>query len=106
MSETAKLILDDGQTIELETLTGSEGEKAIVIKPLRKETGVITLDPGFVNTGSCQSGITFIDGEKGVLRYRGYPIEQLATKSSFLEVAYLLVEGRLPTGDEFSEFDL
>ena len=104
MAQTAKLILDDGQTIEFETMTGSEGEKALIAKPLRKTTGYISLDPGFVNTGSCQSAITFINGEKGILRYRGYPIEELAAKSTFLEVAYLLVEGHLPTASQFDEF--
>ena len=103
MSERAKLILE-GKTVELDTLIGSEGEKAIDIKPLRKNTGYITLDPGFLNTGSCQSAITFIDGEEGILQYRGFPIEQLATKSTFLEVAYLLVEGRLPSKTEYEDF--
>ncbi len=104
MSGTATLTLDNGQTIELATLTGSEGEKAIDVKPLRKQTGYISLDPGFLNTGSCKSDITFINGEQGILRYRGYPIDQLATKSSFLEVAHLLVKGALPSQDEFDSF--
>jgi citrate synthase len=94
----------DGKTIELKTLTGSEGEKAIDIKPLRASTGYITLDPGYLNTGACESSITFIDGEKGILRYRGIPIDQLAEKSSFMDVAYLLVEGRLPTQAELASF--
>lgn len=103
MSDTAKLIID-GKEIELPILTGSEGERAIDITKLRSETGCVTYDPGYVNTGSCQSAITFIDGEKGILRYRGIPIEQLAEKSSFLEVAYLLLYGRLPVAEELSIF--
>jgi citrate synthase len=94
----------DGKTIELKTITGSEGEKAIDIKPLRAQTGYITLDPGYLNTGACESSITFIDGEKGILRYRGIPIDQLAEKSSFMDVAYLLIEGRLPNAEELASF--
>jgi citrate synthase len=90
--------------IELPVVTGSENEQGIDIGKLRAETGLITLDPGFVNTGSCESGITFIDGEKGILRYRGYPIEQLAEKSNFLEVAHLLINGNLPSTAELEEF--
>lgn len=85
---------------EIPLITGTEGEKAIDISSLRKNTGVITLDTGFQNTGSCKSAITFIDGEKGVLRYRGYPVEELGQKSTFLEVAYLLIYGELPTKEE------
>src|SRR5438552_2281476 len=87
----------DGRTTELPVIRGSEGEPAIDIGRLRAETGLITMDRGYMNTGSCLSAITFLDGERGVLRYRGYPIEQLAEKSSFLEVAYLLTYGELPT---------
>ena len=87
----------DGRTTELPLIRGSEGERAIDIGRLRAETGLITMDRGYMNTGSCLSAITFLDGERGVLRYRGYPIEQLAEKSSFLEVAYLLIYGELPT---------
>ncbi|TMB52366.1 MAG: citrate synthase [Chloroflexi bacterium] len=87
----------DGRTTELPLIRGSEGERAIDIGRLRAETGLITMDRGYMNTGSCLSAITFLDGEQGVLRYRGYPIEQLAEKSSFLEVAYLLIYGELPT---------
>jgi len=86
----------DGKKIDLKIIEGSENEKAIDITNLRKESGYITFDPGFVNTGSCLSDITFIDGTKGILRYRGYPIEQLASKASFLDVSYLLIYGELP----------
>ncbi|MEE9384444.1 MAG: citrate synthase [Nannocystaceae bacterium] len=103
MSDTATLNLGD-QTIELRTLVGSEGERAIDIKPLRRSTGHIVLDPGFLNTGSCKSAITFIDGERGILRYRGYPIEELAEHSSFVEVAHLLVQGSLPNPSELDDW--
>jgi len=101
--ETARLILEERE-YELPVVRGSEGEKAIDITGLRKATGFITLDTGYENTGSCQSAITFIDGEKGILRYRGYPIEELAEKSTFTEVAYLLLYGELPTIGELEEF--
>ena len=104
MTEKAKIILPDGQSFDFPVLTGSEHEKGIDISSLRKQTGYITLDPGFVNTGSCESSITFLDGEKGVLRYRGYPIEELAEKSSFLEVGYLLINGELPKKDQLEIF--
>jgi citrate synthase len=100
---TAKLILE-GTEYELPTTRGSEGELAINIRSLRSETNAITLDPGYGNTGACQSAITFIDGERGILRYRGYPIEQLAEKASFVEVAYLLIYGDLPTSSQLEEF--
>ncbi len=103
MAKQAQLRLGD-QTIELPILIGSEGERAIDITNLRSQTGYITHDPGYANTGSCKSAITFIDGEKGILRYRGIPIEELAEKSSFLEVTYLLVLGKLPKADELSTF--
>lgn len=96
MDQVAKLEVD-GKTYELPIVTGSEGERGIDIGRLRQDTGLITMDPGYKNTGSCQSEITFIDGEQGILRYRGYSIEELADKSSFLEVAYLLIHGELPT---------
>jgi len=96
MTASAKLILD-GKTYTLPIFIGTEGEKAIDISNLRKETGHITLDPGYVNTGSCTSKITFVDGEQGILRYRGIPIEQLAKYSSFRETVYLLINGVLPT---------
>ena len=104
MTEKAKIILPDGQTIDLPVLTGSENEKGIDISGLRKQTGYITLDPGFVNTGSCESSITFLDGEKGILQFRGYPIEELAEKSTFIEVAYLLINGELPKKDQLENF--
>ncbi len=103
MNETATVTID-GQTIELPIIRGTEGEVAIDITCLRSRLGVITLDPGFANTGACQSTITFVDGERGILRYRGYPIEQLAEYSSFVETAMLLVFGDLPTKEERAEF--
>ncbi|UCF82300.1 MAG: citrate synthase [Desulfobacteraceae bacterium] len=103
MGKTAKLIVD-GKTFELPIVEGSEGERAIDISNLRKETGLITLDPGYANTGSCESRITFMDGEKGILRYRGIPVEQLAEHSSFRETAYLLINGELPTRKELDRF--
>jgi citrate synthase len=103
MSETAKLILE-GKEYEYPIITGSEGEKAIDISNLRSETGYITMDPGYVNTGSTSSAITFLDGEKGILRYRGIPIEQLAEKSTFVETSYLLIYGELPTKKQLENF--
>ena len=103
MSDIAEIKID-GKTYEFPVITGTEGEKAIDISKLRDLTGYITLDPGFKNTGSTKSAITFLDGELGVLKYRGYPIEQLAEKSTFLEVAYLLIYGALPTTAELNDF--
>jgi len=103
MGEVAKLELD-GKVYEFPVIEGSENEKAIDISKLRGTTGYITLDPGFKNTGSTKSGITFLNGEEGILQYRGYPIEQLAEKAEFLEVAYLLIYGELPTTTEYAEF--
>jgi citrate synthase len=103
MTDFAELRIGD-KTIRLPIVEGTEGERAIDITKLRDETGYITLDPGYANTGSCRSAITFIDGEKGILRYRGYPIEELASKSSFLEVAYLLTAGALPTAKQLKDF--
>ena len=100
MDEMARIEVD-GKTYEFPIVTGSEGERAIDIGKLRDLTGLITLDPGYKNTGSCTSAITFIDGEQGVLRYRGYPVEELAEKSNFLEVAYLLIHGELPTAEQY-----
>jgi citrate synthase len=94
----------DGKEYEFPTVVGSEGEVGIDISTLRAQSGAITLDPGFGNTGSCQSSITFIDGEKGVLRYRGYPIEQLAENASFSEVSYLLIYGELPNRQQLSDW--
>jgi citrate synthase len=101
--ETARLILE-GREYELPVVRGTEGEMAIDISSLRKTTGYITLDKGYENTGSCRSAVTFIDGEKGILRYRGYPIDELAEKSTFTEVAYLLLYGELPTRTQLEEF--
>src|SRR5476649_1331331 len=103
MSKEAKLELD-GKTFSLPTVTGSEDEKAVDVSSLRANTGYITLDDGYSNTGSCSSAITFIDGDKGILRYRGIPIEELAEKSTFIESAYLLIYGHLPTSVEFRRF--
>ena len=103
MVETVTLTYQ-GKTYEFEVQEGTCGEKAIDITTLRNTTGLITYDPGFMSTGSCQSQITFLDGEKGILLYRGYPIEQIAEKSSFLETAYLLIYGELPTREQFDEF--
>ena len=95
MSKNAKITVD-GKTFELPVIMGSENEKAIDISKLRAQTGLVTIDTGFKNTGSTTSAITFLDGEKGILRYRGYPIEQLAEKAEFLEVAYLLIYLTIP----------
>jgi citrate synthase len=104
MSELAKLIID-GKTYEFPVVRGSENEIAIDIQTLRSSTkGVITLDPGYKNTGSCESKITFLDGEEGILRHRGYAIEDLAKKAEFLEVAYLIIFGELPTKEEYLKF--
>ncbi|MBS0383596.1 MAG: citrate synthase [Proteobacteria bacterium] len=94
-----------GRSASLPLVEGSQGPSCIDITNLYRETGHFTFDPGFGATGSCKSAITFIDGEKGVLLYRGYPIEQLAQKSNFLEVAYLLLEGELPNAAQFTEFE-
>lgn|SRR5690606_24543800 len=103
MSETASITLN-GKTLELPVITGTENEKAIDISQLRQQTGYITLDPGFKNTGATKSAITFLDGEKALLKYRGYKIEDLAEKSTFLEVAYLLIYGELPTKEVLEKF--
>ena len=94
------------KTYRLPVVIGSEGEKAIDISRLRQETGFITLDPGYANTGSCTSAITFMNGEKGILRYRGIPVEQLARKATFKETAFLLINGRLPDRDELIQFSI
>ncbi len=105
MAETVKITFD-GQTVELPLLVGTEGEKAIDISRLRAQTGLITWDPGLANTGSCSSAITFMDGERGILRYRGIPIEELAEHSSFKETAFLLVHGVLPTRKDLNRFSV
>jgi citrate synthase len=105
MDETIRLVYGDKQ-YELPVIEGSEGEKAIDISQLRATTGFITLDPGYVNTGSCTSSITFMDGEKGILRYRGIPVEELAEHATFKETAYLLINGRLPNRQELTRFSV
>jgi citrate synthase len=103
MTGNVEMIID-GKPLELKTVLGSEGEVGIDITALRNQTGCITLDPGYGNTGSCESAITFIDGETGILRYRGYDIAELAEKSTFVETAYLLIYGELPTRPQLAEF--
>jgi len=105
MTEYAELTIG-GRTYRLPVIEGTEGEKGIDIGDLRQRTGYITLDPGFANTGSCISGITYLNGEKGVLRYRGIPIEQLAEHSSFIETAYLLINGVLPTHKQLNRISV
>ena len=104
MSEKAQLILE-GKTYELSTIEGSEHEKAVDIGSLRDTSGYITIDSGYKNTGATKSAITFLDGEEGILRYRGYSIEELAEQASFLEVSYLLIYGDLPTQAQYHEFE-
>ncbi|HEX3868951.1 MAG TPA: citrate/2-methylcitrate synthase, partial [Pirellulales bacterium] len=104
MEELAKLHLESNEEIELPVVVGSEKERALDISKLLAKTSHITLDEGYVNTGACTSAITFLDGDRGILRYRGYPIEQLAEKSTFVEVGYLLIYGQLPTEEQFQEF--
>ncbi|MEL6663473.1 MAG: citrate synthase [Pseudomonadota bacterium] len=101
---TATLTVN-GKTIELPVMAGTDGPDVVDVRTLYKQAGVFTLDPGFTSTGSCESQITFIDGENGRLLHRGYPIDQLAENSGFLEVAYLLLYGDLPTQPQFTEFD-
>ena len=103
LNETAEIKID-GQSYQFPVVVGTENEKAIDISKLRASTGYVTLDYGFKNTGSTQSGITFLNGEAGILRYRGYAIEDLAEKAHFLEVAYLIIFGKLPTQEEFKNF--
>ena len=103
MSDFAELHYD-GNVYQIPVIEGTENEKALDISKLRASSGLITIDPGFKNTGSTKSAITFLDGEEGILRYRGYPIEQLAEKSSFLEVSYLIIYGTLPTQAELSSW--
>src|SRR5260370_5939692 len=94
----------DGGELDLPVKTATEGSTGIEVTKLLSTTGMVTLDPGFVNTAACSSEITYIDGDAGILRYRGYPIEQLAEKSSFLEVSYLLIYGELPTPAQLETF--
>jgi len=103
MPNVAELRIN-GKSLELPIVVGSEGEKAIDIRQLRAQTGYVTLDQGFMNTGSVTSNIAFIDGDAGILHYRGIPIEELAEKSSFVEVSYLLIYGKLPNADELARF--
>jgi len=103
MSKEAKLELD-GKVYTLPIITGTEGEQAVDISSLRADTGYITLDEGYGNTGSCISKITFIDGDKGILRYRGIAIEALAEKSTFIETAYLIINGDLPNRAQLKHF--
>ena len=105
MTEYVKLIYGDKE-YQLPIIEGTEGEKAIDISKLRAQSGLITLDTGYGNTGSCTSVITFMDGEKGILRYRGIPVEQLAEQSTFKETSYLLIHGKLPTQKELTDFSV
>jgi citrate synthase len=103
MQQSAELVCN-GQTLSLPFIEGTAGERAVDVSKLLDQSGCITLDPGFGNTGSCTSKVTFIDGDKGILRYRGIPIEELAQKSTFIETAYLIIYGRLPTHAELRNF--
>src|SRR5210317_1400128 len=103
--DSYRLTSPDGSEMELPIRRGTVGPDVIDIAGLYKGQGVFTFDPGFVSTGSCESDITFIDGEEGVLMYRGYPVEQLAAHSNFIEVAYLLLHGELPTATELEGFE-
>jgi citrate synthase len=105
MTEFVKLIYGEKE-YQLPVIEGTEGEKAIDISKLRAQSGLITLDTGYGNTGSCTSAITFMDGEQGILRYRGIPVEQLAEQSTFKETAYLLIHGKLPTQKELTDFSV
>ena len=102
-SETARLTVG-GKALDLPVVAGTEQEKGVDISKLRDQTGYVTLDPGYGNTGACTSSITFLDGERGILRYRGYPIEELAENATYSEVAYLLVYGDLPSKRELDHF--
>ena len=104
MAKTAELIID-GKSYKFPIVEGTEGEQGIDISTLLEETGTVTLDLGYKNTGATKSAITFLDGDKGILRYRGYSIEDLAEKSSFIEVAYLLIFGELPSADQLAGFN-
>ena len=103
MSDKAILEIG-GERYEFPMITGTENESAVDIKTLRASTKIVTIDPGYKNTGSCESAITFLNGEKGILRYRGYSIEELAKQADFLEVAYLLIFGELPNAEQLEKF--
>ena len=98
-------LIVDGQSKDLPIVTATEGNDGIVVSSLLRDTGLVTVDPGFMNTASCESKITYIDGDEGILRYRGYPIAELAEKSTFVEVSYLLIYGELPTPEELTRFE-
>ena len=102
--ENKAVLIVDGKNYELPIIVGTEGERAIDITRLLQDTGLITLDPGYANTGSCKSSITFMEGEQGILRHRGIPIQELAEHSTFVETAYLLINGELPTKEELADF--
>ena len=102
--EKSKIILEDGNEFSADIIHDNMGSKSIDISGLRKETGYITYDPGFMNTGSCMSSICYIDGEKGILRYRGYDLDDLVAKCDFIEVAYLMVKGTLPNLEERNKY--
>jgi citrate synthase len=104
VDENVKIIINDDKSYTFPLITGTENEKAIDISQLRAQTGLITLDDGYGNTGACTSAITYLDGEKGILRYRGYPIEEIADQATFVETAYLLINGYLPTRQQLSAF--
>src|SRR5262245_50407564 len=104
MSDNVEIRLPDGSKLDCPLVVGSEDERGVDIAQLRAKTGAVTLDPAFVNTASCKSAITYLDGEKGILRYRGIPIEELAEKSRFTEVCFLLIYGHLPSMDELQKF--
>ena len=105
-NQSAKLTLPGGKEATLPVIVGTENEHAVDIRNLRGETGYVTLDSGYMNTGSTTSSITYLDGEKGILRYRGYPIEELAEQSNFVEVSYLLINGKLPSRQERQQFGM
>src|SRR5919109_2050139 len=103
--KTATLKLPDGKTLDFPVLSGTLGPDVVDIRTLYGKSGAFTYDPGFLSTASCKSAITYIDGDEGVLLYRGYPVQQLAEKSSFIEVCYLILYGELPTKAQLEEFD-
>src|SRR5580693_961104 len=104
-SAVASFTPPDGEALRLPITSASEGAAGADISKLLGQTGLVTYDPGYVNTASCKSAITYIDGDAGILRYRGYPIDQLAQGSTFLETAYLLIYGELPSASDLAEFE-